>query len=64
MRPNDEMVIEATGNTAMIVRLLRALVQRMVIANPLQVRAIAHAKVKKDKIDAAILATVCQRLSS
>jgi transposase len=58
------MVIEATGNTAMIVRLLRALVQRMVIANPLQVRAIAHAKVKKDKIDAAILATVCQRLSS
>jgi transposase len=31
-------------------------VKRMVIANPLQVRAIAHAKVKTDKIDAVVLA--------
>ena len=28
----------------------------MVIANPLQVRAIAHAKIKTDKIDAGVLA--------
>jgi transposase len=27
-----------------------------VIANPLQVRAIAHAKIKTDKIDAGVLA--------
>jgi transposase len=54
--PKDEVVIEATGNTAMIVRLLRPFVQRVVIANPLQVRAIAHAKIKTDKIDAAVLA--------
>jgi transposase len=56
LRPKDEVVIEATGNTAMIVRLLRPFVQRVVIANPLQVRAIAHAKIKTDKIDAAVLA--------
>jgi transposase len=56
LRADDEVVLEATGNTATIVRLLRPFVQRVVIANPLQVRAIAHAKVKTDKIDAAVLA--------
>jgi transposase len=56
LRPDDEVVIEATGNTATIARLLRPFVRRVVIANPLQVRAIAHAKVKTDKIDAATLA--------
>src|SRR5918995_2670031 len=56
LRPDDEAVVEATGNTATIVRLLRPFVRRMVIANPLQVRAIAHAKVKTDKIDAGTLA--------
>jgi transposase len=56
LRADDEVVLEATGNTAVIVRLLRPFAQRVVIANPLQVRAIAHAKVKTDKIDAAVLA--------
>lgn len=52
----DEVVLEATGNTAAIVRALRPYVAQVVIANPLQVRAIAHARVKTDKIDAGILA--------
>jgi len=52
----DDVVLEATGNTAAIVRLLAPSVHRVVIANPLQVRAIAWAKVKTDKIDAAVLA--------
>jgi transposase len=56
LQPDDEVVIEATVNTAMIVRLLRPFVRKMVIANPLQVRAIAHAKIKTDKIDATVLA--------
>ena len=56
LRADDEVVLEATGNTATVVRLLRPFVRRVVIANPLQVRAIAHAKVKTDKIDAAVLA--------
>ena len=55
-QPDDEVVVEATGNTATIVRLLRPFVRRVVIANPLQGRAIAQAKVKTDKIDAATLA--------
>lgn len=54
--PTDEVVLEATGNTAAIVRSLKPYVTQVVIANPLQVRAIAHARVKTDKIDAAILA--------
>jgi transposase len=50
------VVLEATGNTLAIVKLLAPLVKRVVIANPLLVRAIAYAKVKTDKIDAAVLA--------
>jgi len=56
LSPTDEVVLEATGNTAAIVRSLRGYVSKVVIANPLQVRAIAHARVKTDKIDAGILA--------
>jgi transposase len=56
LRSDDEVVLEATVNTATIVRLLRPFVCKVVIANPLQVRAIAHAKIKTDKIDAAVLA--------
>ena len=56
LSPTDEVVLEATGNTAAIVRSLRPYVSKVVIANPLQVRAIAHARVKTDKIDAGILA--------
>ena len=52
----DEVVLEATGNTAAIVRALKPHVAQVIIANPLQVRAIAHARVKTDKIDAGILA--------
>ena len=51
-----EVVIEATGNTLAVAKLMAPYVRRVVIANPLQVRAIAHAKVKTDKIDALVLA--------
>jgi len=56
LKSDDEIVIEATGNTTAIVRLLSPFVGRVVIANPILVRAIAWAKVKTDKIDAAVLA--------
>ncbi|WP_282611295.1 IS110 family transposase [Pelagibius sp. Alg239-R121] len=56
LRADDEIVLEATGNTSAIVRILSPFVRRVVIANPLLVRAIAWAKVKTDKIDAAVLA--------
>lgn len=54
--PTDEVVLEATGNTAAIVRSLRIYMSKVVIANPFQLCAIAHARVKTDKIEAGILA--------
>nr|WP_227791807.1 transposase [Burkholderia sp. BE17] len=56
LRATDHVMLEATGNTAAIVNVLRRLVARVAIANPLQVRLIAEARVKTDKIDAAVLA--------
>jgi len=52
----DEVVVEATGNAMAVVRVLSPFVARVVVANPLQVKAIAHAHVKTDKIDAGVLA--------
>ncbi|KOX57570.1 transposase [Streptomyces purpurogeneiscleroticus] len=58
LRADDEVVIEATGNAMVVSHLLRPHVARVVIANPLQVKAIAHAHVKTDKIDAGVLANL------
>lgn len=54
----DEIVIEATGNSMAVSRVLSPYVKRVVIANPLQVKAIAHAHVKTNKVDAATLASL------
>lgn len=54
----DEAVIEATGNCMAVSRVLSPFVKRVIIANPLQVKAIAHAHVKTDKIDAGTLASM------
>ena len=54
----DEVVIEATGNCMAVSRVLTPYVKRVIIANPLQVKAIAHAHVKTDKVDAATLASL------
>jgi len=58
LKATDEIVVEATGNTMALVRVLSPFVARVVIANPLQVKAIAHAHVKTDKIDAGVLASL------
>jgi transposase len=50
------VVVEATGNAAAVVAVISPHVRRVVIANPMQVRVIAHAKIKTDTIDAGILA--------
>lgn len=52
----DDVVLEATGNSAAVERLIRPHVRHVVVANSRLVRAIAYARVKTDKIDAAILA--------
>jgi transposase len=53
---DDHVVVEATGNAAAVAEVLRPHVGRVVIANPQQVRLIAHAKIKTDRIDASVLA--------
>ena len=40
---DDEVVIEATGNGMAVLRVLGPFVARVIVANPLQVKAIAHA---------------------
>jgi transposase len=56
LQPTDQIVLEATTNTWAISELIRTHVAKVTIANPLKVKAIAEAKVKTDKIDAAVLA--------
>jgi transposase len=51
-----KVVVEATFNTWAIVDLLQPLVHSVTVGNPLLTRAIAHAKVKTDKIDVTVLA--------
>jgi hypothetical protein len=47
----DEIVIEATGKCMAVSRVLWPFVTHVVIANPPQVKAIAHAHVKTDKVE-------------
>ena len=56
LRPDDQVVLEATTNSDAIATMLRPLVARVVVSNPRKTRAIAEAKVKTDKVDARILA--------
>src|SRR3954447_10652387 len=52
---DDEVVVEATGNAMAVVRVLSPYVARVIVANPLQVKAIAHARIKTD---AGVLASL------
>ncbi len=54
--PDDQVVMEATFNTWAIAELLSTRAGRVVVSNPMRTRAIASAKVKTDRIDAAVLA--------
>ena len=54
--PTDHGVIESTTNAWYVYDLLAPLVERVVVANPVQVKQIAHARVKTDVRDTFILA--------
>ncbi|MEW6365513.1 MAG: IS110 family transposase [Acidobacteriota bacterium] len=56
LRPEDEVVLEATTNTWAVVAILKRYVRKVTVSNPLLTRAIASAKIKTDKIDALVLA--------
>jgi transposase len=58
LNKEDEVVVEATGNAMGVVRVLGPYVARVIVANPMQVKAIAHAHVKTDRIDAGVLASL------
>jgi transposase len=53
---DDRVVLEATGNALAIARILAPHCQEVVIAHAKHVRAISHARVRTDKIDARVLA--------
>jgi transposase len=53
---DDRVVLEATGNALAIARILESHVAEVVLAHAKQVRAISHARVKTDKVDARMLA--------
>lgn len=50
-----EVALEATTNCLPFANLLRRYAGRVVISNPMQTKAIAHARVKTDKVDAEVL---------
>jgi transposase len=56
LAPSDRVVLEATGNALAIARILAPHVAEVVLAHAKHVRAISHAKVKTDKVDAKVLA--------
>src|SRR4051795_1208598 len=56
LRGDDQVALEATGNSDAIATLLAPVVGRVVVSNPSKTRVIAEAKVKTDKVDARILA--------
>lgn len=49
------IVIEATGNSWWIHDIIRPWACEVLVANPLQLKAIAHARIKTDKLDAEVL---------
>ncbi len=56
LRASDHVVIESTTNAWHVYDLLAPLVERVVVANPIQVKQIARARVKTDIRDTFILA--------
>ena len=53
---DDQVVLEATFHSWAIHAIVTQYAGRVVIANPMEVKAIAHARIKTDKVDAYTLA--------
>lgn len=56
LKKTDHVALEATTHCWEVAKVLKPFVARVVVSNPLATKAIAHAKVKTDKVDAKILA--------
>ena len=55
LKPEDQVVMEATTHCWAVVRALEPFAARVAVSNPMATKAIAKAKVKTDKVDAAVL---------
>jgi transposase len=55
-KPRSRIVIECSGSSPWVVRLLEELGHEVVVVNPRRVRLIAESTLKCDRIDAEILA--------
>ncbi|OFW26672.1 MAG: hypothetical protein A3H27_14145 [Acidobacteria bacterium RIFCSPLOWO2_02_FULL_59_13] len=56
LRPQDELAVEATGNTRWFCQAVADRVRRVVVVNPHQFRVISESVKKTDRHDAALLA--------
>lgn len=56
LSPADEIALENSSPARAVADILRPFVARVAVANPVAVKAISHAKVKTDRVDAAMLA--------
>jgi transposase len=54
--PDDRVALETTGNALSIARILEPHVAAVLVADTRNVRALTHAKVKNDRVDAQMLA--------
>jgi transposase len=54
--PDDQVALETTGNALNIARILEPHVGGVLVADTRNVRALTHAKVKNDRIDARLIA--------
>src|SRR5260370_42462178 len=54
----DEVGIEATGNAMAVVRVLSPYVARVIVANPLQVKAIGHSHGQTDERACVVVASL------
>ena len=56
LRPTDRVALESTTNCWAVVQHLQPFVHDVVVSNPMATKAIAHSKIKTDKVDAKVLA--------
>ncbi len=61
LRPEDELAVEATGNTRWFCRAVAERVRRVVVVNPHQFRVISQSVKKTDRRDAALLAEYLEK---
>jgi len=61
LRPQDELAVEATGNTRWFCQQVAARVRRLVVVNPHQFRVISESVKKTDRRDAALLAEYLEK---